>query len=87
MICECTNSELLCFDLYLNKFWNKMTELRNIIEQAWENRELLAQDKTQETIREVINLIDLGKLRCAEPTATGWQINEWVKKAVVLYFP
>src|SRR6056297_3871446 len=64
-----------------------MTELRNIIEQAWENRELLSDEKTQETIREVINLIDLGKLRCAEPTATGWQINEWVKKAVVLYFP
>src|SRR6056297_2154641 len=64
-----------------------MKELRNIIEQAWENRALLSADKTKETIREVINLIDLGKLRCAEPTATGWQINEWVKKAVVLYFP
>ncbi len=64
-----------------------MTELRNIIEQAWENRELLTEDNTQKTIREVINLIDLGKLRCAEPTSNGWQINEWVKKAVVLYFP
>ncbi len=87
MICEFTNSELLYFDLYLRKFWDKMTELRNIIEQAWENRALLTEEKTQETIREVINLIDLGKLRCAEPTSTGWQINEWVKKAVVLYFP
>ena len=87
MICEFTLSEILYFDLYLRKFWDKMTELRNIIEQAWENRELLSDEKTQETIREVINLIDLGKLRCAEPTATGWQINEWVKKAVVLYFP
>src|SRR6056297_3686892 len=64
-----------------------MKELRNIIEQAWENRALLSADKTKETIREVINLIDLGKLRCAEPTEGGWQINEWVKKAVVLYFP
>ncbi|WP_027078634.1 2,3,4,5-tetrahydropyridine-2,6-dicarboxylate N-succinyltransferase [Maribacter antarcticus] len=64
-----------------------MTDLRNSIEQAWENRALLSDVKTQETIRAVINLIDLGKLRCAEPTASGWQINEWVKKAVVLYFP
>lgn len=64
-----------------------MTDLQNTIEQAWENRELLKEGRTQDTIRKVIDLIDLGKLRCAEPTATGWQINEWVKKAVVLYFP
>ncbi|MFX0558165.1 2,3,4,5-tetrahydropyridine-2,6-dicarboxylate N-succinyltransferase [Maribacter sp. CXY002] len=64
-----------------------MTELKNTIEKAWENRELLKETDIQETIREVINLIDLGKLRCAEPVADGWQINEWVKKAVVMYFP
>lgn len=64
-----------------------MTELREIIEKAWEDRELLKDDKTQATIRQIIDLIDNGKLRCAEPTADGWQINEWVKKAVVLYFP
>jgi len=64
-----------------------MTDLRNTIEKAWENRELLKELQTQDAIREVINLIDLGELRCAEPTASGWQINEWVKKAVVLYFP
>ena len=64
-----------------------MTDLRHTIEQAWENRELLKEARTQETIREVINLIDLGKLRCAQPTESGWEINEWVKKAVVLYFP
>lgn len=64
-----------------------MTELKNTIEKAWENRDLLKDNSTQEVIREVINLIDSGKLRCAEPTDDGWQINEWVKKAVVLYFP
>ena len=69
------------------KTLRKMTELRTLIEQAWDNRALLEEGKTQEAIREVINLIDLGKLRCAEPTYDGWQINEWVKKAVVLYFP
>lgn len=64
-----------------------MQELKNIIEKAWENRELLKESKTQEAIREVINCIDSGTLRCAEPTKEGWQINEWVKKGVVLYFP
>ena len=64
-----------------------MREIKTIIEAAWENRELLNQEKTISTIREVINLLDSGKLRVAEPTNEGWQINEWVKKAVVLYFP
>ncbi|MFC2148461.1 2,3,4,5-tetrahydropyridine-2,6-dicarboxylate N-succinyltransferase [Bacteroidota bacterium] len=64
-----------------------MNVLRNIIENAWENRELLKETKTQDAIREVIQLIDDGKLRCAEPVKGDWQINEWVKKAVVLYFP
>ncbi len=64
-----------------------MTELRQIIEKAWDNRELLKDDKTQAAIRKIIDLLDNGQLRCAEPTADGWQINEWVKKAVVLYFP
>jgi 2,3,4,5-tetrahydropyridine-2-carboxylate N-succinyltransferase len=61
--------------------------LRNTIEEAWENRELLKSKATQEAIREVIGQIDAGKLRCAEPAGDDWQINEWVKKAVVLYFP
>jgi 2,3,4,5-tetrahydropyridine-2-carboxylate N-succinyltransferase len=71
-----------------------MTDLRQTIENAWDNRELLKEKATQEAIREVINLLDSGQLRCAEPvsangntTGAGWQINEWVKKGVVLYFP
>jgi len=64
-----------------------MTHLQQIIEKAWDNRELLKEEKTIKTIREVLNLLDSGSLRCAQPTATGWQVNEWVKKAVVLYFP
>ncbi len=64
-----------------------MTELRQSIEKAWENRELLAEKPTQQAIREVIRLLDNGELRCAEPTSDGWKINEWVKKGVVLYFP
>ena len=61
--------------------------MKEIIEKAWNDRELLKQSEVQIAIRKVINQIDLGKLRCAEPTEKGWQVNEWVKKAVVLYFP
>ena len=64
-----------------------MNEIKNTIEKAWENRELLKEAETQNTIRKVIDMLDEGSLRVAEPTANGWQVNEWVKKAVVLYFP
>ena len=72
-----------------------MTNLQATIEQAWENRALLQEETTQKAIREVIELLDSGKLRVAEPVentstllSTGsWQVNEWVKKAVVMYFP
>lgn len=64
-----------------------MTELRKQIEAAWNDRSLLNEAETQQAIRNVIDLIDEGKLRCAEPVKGDWQINEWVKKAVVLYFP
>lgn len=64
-----------------------MENIKNIIESAWENRELLQEQKTIDTIRNVVDLLDKGELRVAEPTADGWQVNEWVKKAVVLYFP
>lgn len=61
--------------------------MRQLIEEAWENRELLKEPKYQQAIEEVIDRIDRGELRCAAPVEGGWQVNEWVKKAVVLYFP
>ena len=64
-----------------------MENLRKIIEKAWDNRELLKEEKTIKAIREVVDLLDAGTLRVAEPTSNGWQVNEWVKKGVVLYFP
>jgi 2,3,4,5-tetrahydropyridine-2,6-dicarboxylate N-succinyltransferase len=64
-----------------------MEHLRPLIEDAWENRSLLSETKTLEAINEVIELLDKGKLRVAEPSGDTWQVNEWVKKAVVLYFP
>jgi 2,3,4,5-tetrahydropyridine-2-carboxylate N-succinyltransferase len=64
-----------------------MKEIREIIESAWDNRTLLKEQKTINTIRKVVDLLDRGELRVAEPIEDGWQVNEWVKKAVVLYFP
>lgn len=61
--------------------------MKQIIENAWNNRELLSEPKTRETINEVVALLDKGELRVTEPTANGWQVNEWIKKAVILYFP
>ena len=65
----------------------KMKEIREIIESAWNNRDLLKEQNTIDTIRKVVDLLDKGALRVAEPTADGWHVNEWIKKAVVLYFP
>lgn len=64
-----------------------MQKLQEIIEKTWDNRELLNQGENQQAIRDVIELIDKGQLRVAEPNGDDWKVNEWVKKAVVLYFP
>ena len=61
--------------------------MQDIIEIAWNNRSLLKDSKTQDTVRKVVDLLDQGKLRVAEPTNKGWKVNEWIKKAVILYFP
>jgi len=52
----------------------------------WENRELLKENDNVQCIRDVIEEIDKGRLRVAEPTAEGWQVNEWAKQAILLYF-
>jgi 2,3,4,5-tetrahydropyridine-2-carboxylate N-succinyltransferase len=64
-----------------------MKQLQQNIENAWNDRSLLSDKVTIDSIRSVIDLLDEGTLRVAEPTENGWQVNEWVKKAVVLYFP
>ena len=62
--------------------------MRSTIEKAWENRELLQEQETRDVIAHVIEDIDKGILRVAEPNEDGeWIVNEWVKKAVVMYFP
>jgi 2,3,4,5-tetrahydropyridine-2,6-dicarboxylate N-succinyltransferase len=65
-----------------------LTSLQATIEQAWNDRDRLDHDTTKSAIREVIALLDQGRLRVASPTEDGqWNIHEWVKKAVILYFP
>ena len=66
------------------------SELKKIIEQAWENRELLSEEPVRQAVRQVVELVDKGQLRTAEPVdpaKSEWKVNEWVKKAVILYFP
>lgn len=65
----------------------KMNKNKELILEAWEDRTKLQTDETQNAIRAVIEEVDKGILRCAEPTSNGWQVNDWVKKAVILYFP
>jgi 2,3,4,5-tetrahydropyridine-2-carboxylate N-succinyltransferase len=75
----------------LNRFefftFAEKLEMKEIIESAWEDRSLIQDTDIQKTIRNVIAQLDEGKLRVAEPSPEGWTVNEWVKKAVVLYFP
>jgi 2,3,4,5-tetrahydropyridine-2-carboxylate N-succinyltransferase len=64
-----------------------MEHLRKTIEEAWDNRKLLENSGTVEAIKAVIEELDKGRLRVAEPVGDEWKVNEWVKKAVILYFP
>ena len=64
-----------------------MKEWKSIIEAAWENQVLLKETVTQQCIRTIIEEIDKGRLRTAEPTSDGWQVNDWVKKASDSIFP
>jgi 2,3,4,5-tetrahydropyridine-2,6-dicarboxylate N-succinyltransferase len=61
--------------------------MRDIIEKAWENRELLKEENIRAAIRMVVQELDQGKLRVAEQSGDSWIVNDWVKKAVILYFP
>lgn len=61
--------------------------MRHTIESAWENREELKNSHTRDTIEKMIGLLDTGNLRVAEKVNGNWIVNEWIKKAVILYFP
>ena len=61
--------------------------MKKIIESAWENKKLLENEDTKLAVKSVIESLDKGEIRVAEPTNNGWVVNEWIKKAVILYFP
>lgn len=67
-------------------FAKKAMELKALILEAWGNRELLKDSKYSEAVRAVIEEVDKGRLRTAAPGANGWQVNEWVKQAILMYF-
>jgi len=60
---------------------------RTAVESAWDQPELRQEPSSRAAVEAVVDGLDRGVLRCAEPAEGGWQVNEWVKKAVVLYFP
>jgi 2,3,4,5-tetrahydropyridine-2-carboxylate N-succinyltransferase len=62
-------------------------DIKEIINNAWENRVLLKEETVKQAIRSVIDNLDKGKIRVSEPSEKGWIVNEWIKKAVILYFP
>jgi 2,3,4,5-tetrahydropyridine-2-carboxylate N-succinyltransferase len=61
--------------------------MKETIEKAWADRSLTERPEVREAVNEAIDMLDRGALRVAEPMSDGWQVNEWVKKAVLLYFP
>ncbi|SVC35017.1 uncharacterized protein METZ01_LOCUS287871, partial [marine metagenome] len=63
------------------------SQWKQIIENVWKNRGLLKKKEIQTTIANIIEELDKGRVRIAQPTKGGWQVNDWVKKAVILYFP
>jgi len=63
-----------------------MLLLQQIIEKSWNDRSLLEKNEVQNAIREIIEFLDYGKVRIAEPKENSWQVNQWIKKAVVMYF-
>lgn len=72
--------------LYIPNMNTTNTNLKDQIERIYEDRALLSDASNVNAIRTVIEEIDKGRLRTAEPIDNGWQVNEWVKKAVLLYF-
>jgi 2,3,4,5-tetrahydropyridine-2,6-dicarboxylate N-succinyltransferase len=63
-----------------------LPSMKELILEAWNNRDLLKDSKYSDAVRAVIEEVDKGRLRTASPTDNGWQVNEWVKQAILMYF-
>ena len=64
-----------------------MEEIKQKIEEIWADRKLLEKEENKVIIRNIIDDLDRGKIRVAAPSGNNWIVNEWIKKAVILYFP
>src|SRR3712207_2046498 len=60
--------------------------MKELITEAWNQRELLKDKKHRDAVRSVIEEVDKGRLRVASPGENGWVVNEWVKQAILMYF-
>ena len=84
MVFRSLHKKLLIFTHNYNK---RMQELKEKIESAWEDRQLLHNVQYQDAIKDVVKLVDEGILRVAYNASNHWYVNDWIKKAIVLYFP
>lgn len=65
-----------------------MDKLQTTIEAAWEDRSLLSDPSVKKAIHECLDMLDTGHIRVAIQVGPGeWTVNEWVKKAITLFFP
>lgn len=62
-------------------------DLKELIEGAWDDRALLDKKEVRVAVKTIVEDLDNGDRRVAEPSENGWIVNEWIKKAVILYFP
>lgn len=60
---------------------------KSLIDRAWDDRSLLSDIAVQYEINKTVDMLDKGMIRVAEPGENGWIVNQWIKKAVILYFP
>ena len=77
----------LSFLVIFVEYYRTMQEIKERIENAWENRELLSEKPVIDAINFIVEELDKGRVRVAEPFGDDWKVNDWIKKAVILYFP
>lgn len=70
----------------IHYFRSKFFEMKELILEAWGNRDLLKENKYSDAVRAVIEEVDKGRLRVASPSDSVWVVNEWVKQAILMYF-
>jgi len=81
----------MTFMTSITYFRKNFYTMKELIEEAWNKRELLKESKYSDAVKNVIEELDKGRLRVASPSAPGsnregWVVNEWVKQAILLYF-